>query len=70
MLKNRFDSSNFELGGSLPKEKNKKRFGLMKDKLGEKIMIKFVELRAKIHSYLIDNRAVKIKKEKAQKSVS
>ena len=31
----------------LPKEKNKKVIGLMKNELGRKIMKKFVELRAK-----------------------
>ena len=39
----------------LAKWKNGKVIGLMKDKLGEKIMTKFVRLRAKTSSYLIDN---------------
>ena len=54
-VETRFDTSNFELDRPLPKGKNKKVIGLMKDELGGKIMIKFVELRAKIYSYLIDN---------------
>ena len=48
------------------KEKIKKRIGLMKDKLGGKIMIKFVGLRAKIYSYLIDDSS-KDKKAKGTK---
>ena len=36
----------------MPKRKNKKVIGLMKDELGGKIVIKFVELRAKTYSYL------------------
>ena len=46
-VKTRFDTSNYELDRPLPKGKNKKVIGLMKDKLGGKIMIKFVGLRAK-----------------------
>ena len=37
----------------MPKGKNKKVIELMKDELDEKIMITFVELRAKTRSYLI-----------------
>ena len=33
--------------------KNKKVTGLMKDKLGQKIMIEFVGLRPRTHSYLM-----------------
>ena len=56
----RFDTSNYELecnsiDWSLPKGKNKNVIGLMKDELGRKIMTKFVGLRAKTYSYLIDD---------------
>ena len=57
----RFDTSNYELDRPLPK--GKKIIGLMKDELVEKIMTKFVRLRAKTYS------EVETKKQKAQKSV-
>ena len=67
-VETRFDTSHYELECNstdrpLPKGKNKKVIGLMKDVLGEKIMIKFVGLRAKTYSYLIDDGSVD-KKEK------
>ena len=46
----RFDTSNFELNRALPKVKNKKVIGLIKDELGRKVMIKVVALRAKSYS--------------------
>ena len=51
------DTSNSELDRPLPKEKNKKVIGLMKDKLGEKIKTKFVGIKAKAYSYLIDDES-------------
>ena len=45
---------NDELDRLLPKGKNKKVIGFMKDKLSGKIINKFYGLRAK-HSYLIEN---------------
>ena len=42
----------------------------MKDELDQKFMTKFVRLRAKPYSYLIDDDSEDKKKQKAQKSVS
>ena len=67
-VETRFDTSDYELDRPLPKAKNKKVIGLTKDELGGKITTKFVGLKAKTYSYLIDD-GVKIKKQKAQKSV-
>ena len=49
------DTSNYELDRPLPKGKHRKVIRLMKDELGAKIMIKLVGLRAKTHSYLIED---------------
>ena len=58
----RFDTSNYELecdstDRRLPKGKDKKVIGLIKDELGGKIMTKFARLRAKTYSYLTDDGA-------------
>ena len=53
-VENRFDTSNYELDRLLPKGKNKKAIGFMKGELGGKIMTKFVGLRAKTYTYLIN----------------
>ena len=50
-----FDSSNYEIDILLPKGKNKRVIGLMKDELGGQIMNEFVGLRAKTYSSLKDN---------------
>ena len=50
-VETRFYTSNYELDGLLPKGKDKKVIGLMKNELGRKIMTKFVALRAKTYSY-------------------
>ena len=68
-VETRFDTSNYELDRPLPKGKNKKVIGLMKDELGGKIMSKIVGLRTKTYSYLIDD-ASEDKEQKTQKSVS
>ena len=56
-VKKRFDTSNYEtaLNRPLPKGKNKKVIGLMKDESGGKIMTKFAGLRPKTYSYLMDD---------------
>ena len=54
-VETRFDTSNYELEGPLPKGKNESVTGLMKDELCRNIMTKFVGLRANIYSNLIDD---------------
>ena len=54
-VETKFDTSNYELDRPLPEGKNKKVIGLTKDELGGKTKTKFVRLRAKTYSYLIDN---------------
>ena len=51
-----FDTSNFNKNDNRPLEigKNKKVLGKFKDEIGGKIMTKFVALRAKTYSFLID----------------
>ena len=51
-----FDTSNFNKNDNKPLEigKNKKVLGKFKDEIGGKIMTKFVALRAKTYSFLID----------------
>ena len=46
-VEKRFDKSNYEVNRPLPKGKNKKVIGLMKDELGGKIITEFVTLRPK-----------------------
>ena len=50
-----FDTSNYEVNRPLPTGKNKKVIGLMKNKLGGKIITEFVTLRPKTYSYLTDD---------------
>ena len=54
-VKNRFDTSNYEVNSPLPMGKNKKIIGLMKDELGGKIITEFITLRPKTYSYLTDD---------------
>ena len=52
-----FDTSNYDKNDErpLPIGKNKKVIYMFKDELGGKIMTKFIGLRAKTYSYLIDD---------------
>ena len=50
-VQTRFDTSGYIPGRPLPVGLNKKVIGLMKDKLGGKIMTEFVPLRPKLYSY-------------------
>ena len=67
-IKNRYDTSNYEVDRPLPKETNKKVIGLMKDELGGKIITEFVALRPKGYSYLTDDDK-NVKKAKGTKNV-
>ena len=52
VVETRFDTSNYEIIDSwLPKGKNKKVTGLMKDKWGVQIMKRFVGLRVNIYLF-------------------
>ena len=54
-VEKRFDTSDFECDRPLPKGKNKKVIGLMKDELGGRVITEFVALRPKTYSYLTDD---------------
>ena len=54
-VETRFDTSCYGFGRLLQTAKNKKAIVSMKDQLGRKMMTKFVGLRAKTYSYLIDD---------------
>ena len=63
-VQERFDTSNYSVDRPLPKEKNKKVIGLMKDELGGDIITEFVALRPKI--YMTDE-FIEMKKAKGTK---
>ena len=56
-VEKRFDTSNYEIYRPLPRGKNKKLIGLMKDELGGKIMTEIAALRPKTYSYLTDGES-------------
>ena len=53
-VETRFNTSNFGKDRQLPKGKNQKLIGLIKDELAGQIINEFVGLRAKTDSYLKD----------------
>ena len=54
-VEKRFDTSNYRIERPLPNGKNQIVSGLMKYELGGKIMAKFLGLKPKAYSYLIDD---------------
>ena len=54
-VETRLDLSNYEIDRPLPRGKNEKIIGLMKEKLGGEIMKEFFGLRAKTYIYLKEN---------------
>ena len=65
-VEERFDTSNYDVDRPLPKGKNKKVIGLMKDELGSGIITEFVALRPKTYSYMTDE-FIEMKKAKGTK---
>ena len=65
-VEERFDTSNYYVDKPLPKGKNKKVIGLMKDELGGGIITEFVALRPKTYSYMTDE-FIEMKKAKCTK---
>ena len=65
-VEERFDTSNYDVDRPLPKGKNKKVIGLMKDELGGGIITEFVALRPKTYSYMTDE-FIEMKKAKGTK---
>ena len=65
-VEERSDTSNYVVDRPLPKGKNKKVIGLMKDELGGGIITEFVALRPKTYSYMTDE-FIEMKKAKGTK---
>ena len=59
-VKKRFDTSNYELDRPLPKGKNKKVTGLIKDELDGKMMKEFAALSAKKTNNNEDQKAIRL----------
>ena len=68
-VETRFDTSNYELGRPLPKAKKEKVTELMEDKLGGKVMTKFVGSRAKTYTYLIHDSSEDKKRKGTKKCI-
>ena len=68
-MEKRFDTSGYSKDDSrpLPIEKNENVIGLMKDKLGGKIMTEFAALRAKMYAYRKMDKGVEEKRCKGTK---
>ena len=64
-VETRFDTSNFEIHRPLPKGKNKKIIGLMKDESGGQIMKEFVGEQKRIA--ILKTIMMKIKKQRHKK---
>ena len=65
-VQERFDTSNYSVDRPLPKGKNKKVIGLMKDELGGGIITEFIALGPKTYSYTTDE-FIEMKKAKGTK---
>ena len=65
-VEERSNTSNYGVDRPLPKGKNKKVIGLMKDELGDGIITEFVALRPKTYSYMTDE-FIEMKKAKGTK---
>ena len=68
-VKNRFDTSNYEVNRPSPIGKNKKVIGLMKDELGGETITEFITLRPKTYSYLTDDSKEDTKSKGTKKCV-
>ena len=68
-VKEWFDISNYDDNRLLPIGKRKRVIGRFKDRLGGKIMIEFVGLRAKTYSYLMDGNSEQKKAKGTRKCV-
>ena len=66
-VEERFDTSNYDVDRPLPKGKNKKVIGLMKDELCGGIITEFVASRPKTYSYMTDE-FIEMKKLKVQRN--
>ena len=68
-VEKRFDTSSYKCDRPLPRGKNKKVIGLMKDKIGGKIMKEIVAFRSKTYSYLMDDGGSDKKAKETKKCV-